>query len=367
MTEVALVKCNSYDTDLLLRSVRRSVDLLGGIGRFVKPGSKVLLKPNILSARPPEDGVTTNPEFVRAVTRMVKEAGGVVSIGDSPGGYEDDLDRLYEVSGFKKLVAEEGVTLVKFVSSKMVGGVPIADHVLEADCVISLPKFKTHCLTTLTAGIKNMYGAVVGLYKAQRHAVAPGEADFAKIIANVYSITRPCLTIMDGIVAMEGNGPSGGTLRHMDVIAASADACAIDACAAHMMGIKPLDVLITKEAYAMGLGEADLSKISITGEQLDTFIAKDFKLPETKLIKAIPGPLLKFLFSLIKFKPVIRTSVCKRCGVCKKSCPVSAIQISAGRFHIDQSLCVKCLCCHELCPYKAIDIKRNIFAKIVWG
>ena len=367
MTKVSIVRCADYETANVFNAVKKAVDLIGGVDSFVKPGMKVLLKPNLLSARPPEDAVDTHPEVVRAVARLVKGAGGILSLGDSPGGYGTNIDEILETSGIKRVADEEGVEIKKFNVSKFVNGVPISRHVLDADCVISIPKLKTHSITILTAAIKNMFGAVVGLYKAECHSRAPKEEDFSSLMAGIYAIVKPNLTIIDGIMGMEGDGPSAGVARKMDLVMAGPDAVAIDSCIAKIVGIEPLDVLVTKEAHKAGLGEADLSKIEVVGDGIDSFVAKDFKLPQTTPLKFLPKSVTNSLASLIRFKPYIDEELCKRCNLCKITCPVNCVEITPEYCGIDYKKCVRCLCCQEVCPYKAVRIKRNFITKIVWG
>jgi len=366
MVKVSLVRCEDYDTVKVYDAVKKSIDLIGGIESYVRPGMNVLLKPNLLSARPPEDAVDTHPEVVRAVVRLVKSCGATPAIGDSPGGYGSNIDEIFEKSGIKKVSEEEGVELKRFTSSKFVDGIPIARHVLDADCLISIPKLKTHSITVLTAAIKNIFGTVVGLYKAECHSRAPREEDFSRMVAKVYSLSKPNLTVVDGVMGMEGDGPSSGIVRKMNLIMAGSDAIAIDSCIAKIMGIEPLDVLVTKEAYERGLGEADFSKIEVAGDDINDFIVKDFKLPQTTPLKFLPKSIINGLASLIKFKPYIDSLICRRCNLCKITCPVNCVTIEEGYCTIDYSKCVCCLCCHEVCPYKAINIKRNILTRMVW-
>ena len=367
MAKISISRCGSYDTGKVFDAVKRSVDLIGGIEAFVKPGMKVLLKPNLLSARLPEDAVDTHPEVVRAIVRLVKGAGAVPFIGDSPGGFGKNIGEIFEKSGMKRIADEEGVQLEVFASSKFVRGIPIARQIFDSDRVISIPKFKTHSITVLTAAIKNMFGSVVGLYKAECHSRSPKEEEFSGIIADVYSITKPHLTVVDGIIAMEGDGPSSGIIRKMEFIMAGIDAVAIDSCLAKIMGLAPLDILVTKEAYEAKSGEADLSKIEILGDSLDAFIAKDFKLPQTTPLKYLPKSVIDCVASLIRFKPHIDNKTCARCNLCKITCPVHCIEIEKRYCSIDYKRCIRCLCCHEVCPYRAISIKRNILTKMVWG
>ncbi|MBI5143934.1 MAG: DUF362 domain-containing protein [Candidatus Omnitrophica bacterium] len=368
MSKVALIRCINYEQDRVYGAVKRAVDLIGGIGEFVKPGMKILLKPNLLSARPPEEAVDTHPEVVRSVARLVKTQDAVPIIGDSPGGYGKNVDDVFEKSGMKRMAGEEGVELVKFTNSRFVDGIPISRYVFDADLMISIPKFKTHSITVLTAAVKNTFGTVTGLYKAECHSRAPKEQDFAKIIAKVHSISKPALTILDGIVAMEGDGPSAtGILRNTNLIMASRDAVSIDSCIAKIMGLHPLDILVTREAYKMGLGEADLSRVETVGDGIETFIAKDFKLPQTTPLKLLPRVIANSIANFIKFKPVIDKGLCTNCKLCKVSCPVDAITSDEDYCKINYTTCVSCMCCHEVCPYKAIHIKRNILTKMVWG
>jgi uncharacterized protein (DUF362 family) len=367
MIKVSLAKCGNYDPDKVFDAVKKCVGLVGGIEVFVRKGTRVLVKPNLLSAREPAEAVDTHPEVVRAVVRLVKEAGGVPLIGDSPGGYGSNIEEIFDKSGMRAMAREEGVELVRFTASKFVDGIPFTRYLFDCDSIISVPKLKTHGITVLTAGIKNMYGTVTGLYKAECHSKAPGCEDFAKVIAKVYSIAKPHLTVLDGIVAMEGDGPAAGKTRGMNLIMASADAVAMDAVIAAIVGLEPFDILVTKEASRMGLGEADLGKIEIAGDNIGGFIAADFKLPQTTALKLIPKSMMNGIAGLIKFKPYIDIDICTRCNLCKITCPVSAIEIERDRCKIDYKKCIRCMCCHEVCPYKAISIKRNILTKLVWG
>lgn len=367
MSKVAIITCVDYDRERVFAAVKKAVDLVGGMEAYVKPGMRVLLKPNLLSARVPEEAVDTHPEVVRAVARLAIAAGGRVRLGDSPGGYGKNIDEIFEKSGMQAMAREEGVELAKFTSSKFVKGFPIARQVLDSDLVISIPKLKTHSITVLTVAVKNTYGCVTGLFKAECHSRAPREEDFARVIATVHSIVRPGLSIVDGITGMEGDGPAAGRPRQIGLVMAGPDAVAIDACVARLVGLEPFDVRVTKEAYAMGLGEARLSAIEVVGESLESAAIKHFRLPQTTALGLIPRALVNKLARFIRFKPVIDVPACKRCNLCKITCPVAAITIDEKACAIDYRKCVKCLCCHEVCPYKAIYIRRNFLTKMVWG
>jgi len=368
MIKVSIVRCENYELGSVFPSVRRSIELLGGMNRFVKHGEKTLLNPNLLSARPPEDAVDTHPSVVQSVIRLVKECSGAVTVGDSPGGFSDSFytEKVHEVSGMKRIALEEDVPLVKFVSSRRVEEFPISEYVLDADKVISIPKLKTHDLTILTAGIKNVYGTITGAYKVDCHLRAPKGEEFAKIVAKVYGIVRPSLTILDAVVVMEGSGPAAGELRAMNLIMASEDAVALDSVVASIVGLRPFDIPSIEVAYKAGYGEADLTNIEVVGEPLAAVAASDFKLPKTKLLKKVPKKAAELLTALIRFKPWIDDAICRRCDMCRKSCPANAISVRKNKYRIDYGECIKCLCCREVCPHRAVSLKRNILAKMIW-
>ncbi|OIO37673.1 MAG: hypothetical protein AUJ75_03765 [Candidatus Omnitrophica bacterium CG1_02_49_10] len=364
---IAVKRCRGYEPTALYDAIKEAIGLIGGI-KDISPDKKVLIKPNLLSARPPESGVNTHPEFIRAVIRVLKEAGVTPMIGDSHGGAPGrarSQEDVYRISGVADVALEEGVQLIKFDKVRNMGGMPIAQAALEADFIISLPKFKTHSLMKFTGAVKNSYGMVPGVRKAQYHKEFPKPADFAKIIVDVFSIARPHLVIMDGVVAMEGDGPGAGSLRDAGYILAGRDAVALDAVCAFMMGIEPLRIGTIEEAYKRGLGEADLDGIEIVGEDKASIALKDFKLPKTTILDKAPSFILKPALKLINFIVHIENKRCIKCKVCEDTCPVHAITIGEKRSFINQSQCIKCMCCHEVCPYNAINIKRNLFMKLL--
>lgn len=363
MSKVAIVRCRDYDREHVERAVFGAVELLGGISRFIKPGQKVLIKPNVLSERPPEDGVCTHPEVVRAIIRLVKPVTENIFVGDSHGGFDVmDMDRIYEGAGIKKACKEESVKLVKFDAVRNIDGIPFAAFAADVDCIISAPKMKTHALVTLTGAVKNMFGTVVGRYKAECHFRYPRPDDFCRNLVKIFSHVKPGLTIMDGIVAMEGDGPASGKLRNVNLIFASADAVALDAVFAEITGLKPGQLLTTRHASNMGLGAGRISDIEVLGERLQDVKMGDFILPQSDLASKMPDWAGKMLGNLIRSRPLIYEMTCTSCRICEKNCPVNAIDID--KYHIDYSKCIYCFCCHELCPKKSIGIRRPFMRKV---
>jgi uncharacterized protein (DUF362 family)/Pyruvate/2-oxoacid:ferredoxin oxidoreductase delta subunit len=361
-TRVSIVKCRNYDTNEVQKAVKRAFDLLGGVEAFIKKGERVLIKPNMLSARLPEDGVCTHLEVIRAVVRLIRDCGAVASIGDNPGG-SMSLLTLYEGAGLKALASEEGVELKETKGIKVVNGIPIATYIFECDKIINLPKMKTHSLMGLTGAVKNMYGAVAGLHKSELHKKFPSPEEFAKVLVDIFEITRPNLVLMDGIISMDQGGPASGRLKDTGLLIAGTDSVAVDSVFAGLIEIKPLDILITKEAYKRRLGEANLDNIEILGENIKDNLIKDFEIPgKSGLITAL-GPFAKFVARFIKFGPHITEKLCEKCMICRDSCPASAITINSEKSVIDLKKCIRCMCCHEVCPHKAVELKRNFLAK----
>lgn len=365
-SKVSITRASSYDSAEVYSAVKRAVDLIGGMGAFVRKGESILLKPNLLSARPPESGVDTHPEVVRAVARLAKEEGARLFLGDSPGGLGyKNAGSTYEISGMKTVCAQEGITLVDFDSARNINGMPISVLAKDVDGIITIPKMKTHDLMTLTGAIKNSYGLAIGHFKADCHLKAPLPADFAKRVVDVFETVVPRLAVMDGIVAMEGAGPAAGELRNAGLIIAGNDCVACDAVFAKIAGLDPLRLHIIAEAYRRKLGEADIAKIEVLGESIKDATLRDFRLPDTSVVMKIPKPLLSILTKAIRFLPQINDRICRRCRICEKSCPAKCITITDAGSRIDHRSCIKCFCCHELCPYGAVSIKRSLLAKII--
>ncbi|HDP16307.1 MAG TPA: DUF362 domain-containing protein [Candidatus Omnitrophica bacterium] len=361
-SRVSIVKCLTYDPEQVSISLDRALGLLGGLGAFVKKGEKVLIKPNMLSARPPEYGANTNIEVVRACVGLVKKQGAVPVIADNPGGSITPR-QAYEGSGLLKIAEQEGIECLEKKDVRMVNGFPIASYFFECDKIISIPKMKTHSLMGLTGAVKNMYGAVVGLNKTELHKKFPKPEEFARIIVDVFQIVRPYLVLMDGIVAMEGDGPAAGPLRKAGILLAGQDSVAVDSVFAGLIGVDPFGIITTKEAAKRGLGEADPANIEILGESLQDSAIQKFKLPRSSMLLNLHPGIMRLAASFIKFGPFIDKKLCKKCMVCAKTCPVSAITINNRDSKIDRKECIRCMCCHEVCPYNAVKLKRNILAR----
>jgi uncharacterized protein (DUF362 family) len=369
-SRVAIVSCDRYEPELLSSKVTEALNLLGGLGKYIRPGMKVLLKPNLLSAKAPERAITTHPELVAAVAREVRKLGGTVIIGDSPGGAKRGVKRVWENTGMLAMAEREGIELANFEAG---GVVPfaidgkkyyLAKPAVEADFIINLPKLKTHVLTLMTGAVKNMFGLIPGFRKGQYHKEAPKSSDFAQIIVDILSLRPPNLTIMDAILTMEGDGPSSGSPRWGNLILASADPVALDVAAAEIIGLKPERVPTTKIAAEAGLGAGWSELIEFVGEDLESIKIKDFKLTSNRHLEMIPKPLALLAGRYIWVRPAIDSGTCTKCNVCVTSCPTGALSNSDGEVPaFDYNKCINCWCCHELCPSKALFVDQSWLAK----
>lgn len=369
-SSLSITRCMSYDPSLVQESVRKAVDLIGGISNFVKPKARVLVKPNLLMAKEPEFGIDTHPEVVRAVIKILKGINCKIFVGDGPsvwGNQIQNVDEVYRRSGVKKVCEEEDVELVEFDKRRMREKFPLTTWLDNCDYLVSLPKFKTHDLTLLTGAIKNLFGLVSGTFKTELHKNYFDINKFASILVDILEEARPALTIVDGIVAMEGDGPaSGGKLRNLSLLLASSDCVALDSVMALIMGVEPFDVLSTKEAAKRGLGEANIKSIMIAGEKLEEVKAKPFLLPSTSILKKnIPKPIMKLAKKLIKYYPCVEQDNCVSCAACIDACPNKAISMKNKRIIFDYSKCIACFCCQEACPASAIKIKRSYLARLI--
>src|SRR5271169_5492685 len=262
-SDVSVVRCEDYDSARTILAVKHAVDLLGGMGAFVKPRDRVLIKPNLLKARTPDAAVTTHPEIVRAVIRLVHEQGGKALVGDSPG--IGDVKKVAEKAGILDVVNEEGAQLEDLSDAVQVKNngrfqhIEVARSAYEADVLINLPKLKTHGMTTLTGAVKNLFGCIPGKRKVQWHFnTGVNHELFMKMLLELYTLLKPGLTIMDAVVGMEGNGPGSGDPRHIGALLAGRDAVSIDAVSAHLLGVKVDKIPLLLAARSQGIGETDL-------------------------------------------------------------------------------------------------------------
>ncbi len=379
MPKVVLIHCESYDYDKVKKAVERGISLLGGPSCFASQNDKILLKPNWLTADPPEKCVTTHPSIFKAVAEIFIGAGALVSYGDSPSFQSPDSASIR--TGVAAIATELNIPLADFHSGKDIlfkEGIQnkkftIANGVLDSDFVISLPKMKTHAFQRVTGAVKNQFGCIPGALKGEFHVKTPSALDFARMLIDLNAFIHPKLYIMDGIMAMEGNGPRGGTPKKMNVILLSEDPIALDATVCRIMNLNPELVLTNKVGMEMGAGTYLENEIEIVGDPIESFIAKDFNVDRKPVKPFKPSGSMSALKNILVSKPYIISEKCVKCGVCVNMCPVTpkAVDWHDGNrknppgYKYDR--CIRCYCCQELCPESAIHLKipfiRKVFSK----
>jgi len=308
--------------------------------------------------------VTTHPELVRALIRLVREAGASPVVADSPAGALR-VAGVWEKTGFRALCETEQTPLLNLeqapVETFTCDGIryAIARPVLEADLVINVPKVKTHSLTLFTGAMKNLYGTLPGFQKANLHTAFPTPADMGRLLAAIVDRVRPALSVADGVIGMEGNGPSGGDPVALGFIAASRDPVALDAALCERIGIPPERVPGFRPFPA-----SRWRPVVALGDPPDPQ-ARPVRRPATWPYLLIPRRLARALRPLIWVRPAIDPAVCIHCGRCVAACPTSALAADPGRVpRLAGRRCIGCCCCHELCPVKAIHMTESPLMQI---
>lgn len=370
MHTVAVERAENYQPSVVAEAMGRALVSLGGMGAFVHPGERVLIKPNMLAAKAPDRAVTTHPEVLRAVIGLILQAGGVPMVGDSPGigGFR----AVAEKSGMAAVARETGAELVSFDDTLTVQGsglfrrIEVARPYLEADRLINLPKLKTHEMMTLTCAVKNLFGAVVGAAKAGWHLKAGADRElFARLLLEIYLLRPPDLTIVDGIVAMEGDGPGSGDPRPAGLILAGSNAVAVDVVAAELTGIPKKLLWVERAAERLDIEGWDRTCITTVGLSLDAARVPDFRLPHLSDVQfGLPRFLKNRLRHHLTARPVPSPEGCRFCGACRDACPPQAISLREGRLHFDYHACIRCFCCRELCPDGSLSVRDGALLKL---
>ena len=371
MNLVVVEGAESYRPEVLGPAIRRLLNPLGGMGAFVRPGERVLLKPNMLAAREPERAVTTHPALLREVIGQVREAGGIPLVGDSPG--VGGIRRVAERSGLLAVIEESGAELVPFDATVTVRGgglfreFAVARPYLEADRLINLPKLKTHEMMTMTCAVKNLFGAVVGAAKAGWHLKAGADRElFARMLLEIYLLRRPDLTIVDAVLAMEGNGPGSGDPRHAGLLLAGTNPVAVDVIAAELAGIPKKLLWVERAAECLGLDGWDRAAIETRGVAVEEAKLPPFRLPHLSDVQfGLPRFLKNRLRHYLTSRPCEIPGACRLCGICRDACPPGAIAIRDGRLHFDYHACIRCFCCRELCPEGALGVRDGALMGII--
>ncbi len=369
---VTLERLIDYKRPVVEEALNRLLYPLGGIEAFVQPGQRVLIKPNLLAGKEPEKAVTTHPEIVWGIIRLVQNAGGRARVGDSPG-----VGSCYQVarrSGILAVVAETGAELAPFKESVIVRcnrgafhQLELARDILDADVVINLPKLKTHQMMGLTCAVKNMFGSVVGMRKPRLHLQAgTDKAVFASMLLDLCDHVKPALSIVDAGLAMEGNGPGSGDPVWVGALLAGREPLAVDAAALELLGMPPQECWTQRVALAKNMPGSHLQDIEIIGcAPHELRLPRRFRPAQaTEVNFGLPHFLKNRLKRSLSALPVVKGKACEACGLCVKHCPPEAMRIRGQELAIDHRRCIACFCCQELCPKGAILTRQGLLLRL---
>lgn len=379
---VAIVECRNYKEEAVDRAIAATVKLLGGWETLLSGQERILLKPNLLSRSAPEKACTTHPAVFAAVGRSLQEAGfNNLYYGDSPGNHLIGVEQTAQGCGILQEAEKLNILPADFSQGEEI---PFpeghaADHfvlckgVLESDAIINLSKMKTHQLERITGAMKNTFGCVYGFNKGASHARFPNADAFGKMIGDLNRLVKPRLHIMDGILAMEGNGPQSGDPVPMYIILASQDPVALDSVFCHLVDLDPKLVPTNLYGQEYGIGTLRQEEIEIATEKGTITVKEAAELwgnPDFQVERGteFKGQLnaIRFLQPLLDRKPYVKKEKCIGCGICIQSCPLDekAIFMKNGKPKYHYKQCIKCYCCQEMCPEKAIDVKSTWLGRI---
>ena len=366
---VWLAQCPDYGQSLE-EKIEKAFDALQ-VWDKIRPGMRVVLKPNLVMSSKPEQAIITHPAFTAAVGKCVQKAGGRVVIAESPGGPYTPaaMKAMFRATGYRDMAEACGFTLytdcksreVTLPQAKRCRELSVVEPFLDRDYLIDLPKLKTHSMVGFSGAVKNLFGTVPGLQKPELHCRFPEREPFSEMLCDLCHFLGPDLSLMDGIWAMEGNGPTGGQRRDLHVIAGSESPWALDVAAASLVGLEPEKITMLREGHERGYGPLDLSELELVGDPMETLLAPDFLKAEassTDFIDRLPKFLRPAAKKLATPYPRIDKKRCVGCGKCAESCPQHTISLRDGKAVIRYQNCIRCFCCHEMCPKHVVQIKR---------
>lgn len=366
--KVYIKACSSYDSLLLQEIITNMINMIISENGMNIKGKRITIKPNLLSGKTPEACVTTHPAFVEIAASYFLQKGAKVTIADSPGGIYNiaAIKPIYKITGMESAAKTTGAVLnydmgwqPQNAEGKSLGKFSIINPVAECDILVNLCRLKTHALCEMTAAVKNMFGTIPGLLKAEMHARFTKRNNFATMLNDLCRTVAPSINIVDAIYCMEGNGPAGGTPKKVGAIIGGANPFAVDTLCAEIMGYKNHEVGTLESAAKAGYGFSGVDELDIYGDDYKRFVS-DFKRPDGSaggVLKQLPKILGGKIGKMLEPRPYIIKQKCVGCGECAKCCPVSTIKIIKGKAKIERKKCIKCYCCQELCPKKAVEIK----------
>lgn len=381
---VYLSHCPNYDIPALAAQMKTAFEALGITDKLIS-GKKVLLKPNLVMAKKPEFGATSHPAFMEALTAVCFDLGAEsVTLADSPGGPYNAaaLALVYRTCGMdsitdKRMVLNQDYTWQTVNTSGVkLKSFHILNAIMQADVVIDVCKLKTHSLTGMSCAVKNLFGIIPGVEKFEMHSSYPQVSDFSEMLVDLaeYLVNeKNFIAVCDGVLSMEGNGPTHGVPKKTDLFLASRSPFALDVIAEHIMKLDGR-IIHLDCAAKRGLVSRNFIDIPLLGQWDSASCPQfDFQPPDTeagKFLRNLPNFMGGRLAKLFETKPEILKNKCIGCGKCVTSCPMHTITVEQknnGRkcAVIHRKDCIRCYCCQELCPIGAVGTKQNPLIKLI--
>lgn len=377
MSEVISIKeCDSYSPDLVRAALDSIIEETGGLS-WLKEGMTVAIKTNLVAGSDPDKAIITHPAVLTELTRILKERGASVIIGDSPGGTfsQPVLKHIYKISSLEGAV-EAGALLnmnfeqseTSFPEGKIMKHFTYTSWVKEADAIIGVCKLKSHGMMTMSANVKNFFGIIPGTMKLEYHYRFPNHDDFADMLVDINEFLKPSFYITDAIVGMEGNGPTAGTPRHIGALLGSKDPYGLDVLCAKLIALEPEKVPTIKAAACRGLSGTSAEDLNIKGSWHDLVVPDYEKVEQAHSItfsNYIPGFMQGTVAKLMQARPQVAASECIGCRKCHDICPAKAITMKNGKPQINRKQCIRCFCCQEFCPKGAMKVHRGVFTRVI--
>ncbi len=363
MPKVHISKIEGYNVDFLQNRLERILSYEFSVFNKLSSHDRILLKPNLLLGIEPEYAITTHPQFVEAVGNIFSKRGFSVFVADNPMATfnVESLDKVYQLTGIKAIAERCGFKLLYPDKVSKKEGIPFSWWI-DDFVIVNLPKLKTHSLTGVTLATKNLYGCVSGLHKSLLHKVYPKMKEFVKILIKIYQIIKPTINILDGIWALEGEGPSReGKRKDCNFVAVSDDALCLDYVVSDFLKFPLERNWVVRYALDNNLIPKESLEICIEPEE---FSVESLRLPSVSPLERTPRFVIDLLKPWIKAYPYIDKRLCTGCAHCVIICPQKAIKIDRGKAEIDHKRCILCFCCNEVCKYGAVKLRRSILTKL---
>ncbi|MFI3312653.1 MAG: DUF362 domain-containing protein [Eubacteriales bacterium] len=378
--DVSIASCDKYDFIQCKQALLQIIQQIDGLS-WVKPGMTIAVKANLVSQMKPELAATTHPTILCALTQILVERGASVVIGDSPGGlYTRPYVRaIYRATGMEDVTAygadlndDFSQVLADFPAGKVCKSFPYTGYLAKCDGIINVCKLKTHGMMGMSAAAKNLFGVIPGTVKPEYHFKYSNPADFARMLVDLNDYVNPNLSIVDGIVGMEGNGPTSGTPRQIGMVACAQIPHKLDLLCAALLGLDKSKVPTLEAAFERGYIPATVEQLEISGDWQSKIVADYETLDaQSSLLFTGMGDSLthrvrgKFIQNVISPKPALRKSKCIGCKKCSDICPAKAIEMVNNIPKIKYKQCIHCFCCQEFCPVGAMEVRRSPLAKIL--